>query len=370
MACPFDVDTMDVPNAKTPENMRTKKQREQEGFSALGAQAKDRPKLSHGHPLALSSITPVILDHDTEFKPSNPQAACGLDAARQRSAGVVGGGGNSRAHEQPYGNGKQLGGDVVDGEEESGFVGGEGDITGKEQHRNGGQSSKSDMEIISDDDEPMVEKKKDGIDTVVISDSEDDVEDGMNEKETLKMPESSDRSLFRAKLHQRTAAAVAAPSAAAPVFTNGGSAAHAAQVQSHAQPATKIADDECVRKAKEIFPKRKMDDHFQAHRDGGGQPLKHPKQGAGHAIERSNLKARFDKKAASASPASLACVLPLATSSAVRVPPHLGTNERVRELRQWLKQLKAWLDTDCMTRSQYKFARISIDEELSTAKYK
>ena len=341
----------------------------------MGVSDSEADLLSHGHPLALSSITPVILDHDTEFKPSNPQAACGLDAARQSSVGVVGGGGNSWVHEQPQ-NGKQLGGDVVDGEE-SGFVGGEEDITGKQLKRIGVQSSnESDVEIISGDDEPMVEKKKDKIDAVVISDSEDDVEDGKNEKATLKMPESSDRSLFRAKLYKRTSAAVAAPSAAAPVFTNGGSvaahsaAAHAAQVQSHAQPATKIADDERVRKAIEIFPKRKMDDHFQSHRDGGGQPLKRPKQGAGHAIERSDLKARFDKKTASVSPAALANVLPLATSSAVRVPPHLGTNERVRELRQWLKQLKVWLDTECMTRSQYKFARISIDEELKTAKHK
>jgi len=33
-----------------------------------------------------------------------------------------------------------------------------------------------------------------------------------------------------------------------------------------------------------------------------------------------------------------------------------------------LKQLKAWFDTDCMTRSQHKFTRISIDEELRAAK--
>ena len=46
----------------------------------------------------------------------------------------------------------------------------------------------------------------------------------------------------------------------------------------------------------------------------------------------------------------------------------LAKKNRMRELRKQLKQLKAWLDTDCMTRSQHKFARISIDEEMRAAK--
>jgi len=57
-------------------------------------------------------------------------------------------------------------------------------------------------------------------------------------------------------------------------------------------------------------------------------------------------------------------------SSATAGPQDLVTKERARELRKQLKQLKAWLDTECMTRDQYKFARISIDKELRTAKGK
>ena len=51
-------------------------------------------------------------------------------------------------------------------------------------------------------------------------------------------------------------------------------------------------------------------------------------------------------------------------------PQDLVTKERARELRRWLKQLKAWLDSECMSRDQYKFARISIDQELRSAKRK
>jgi len=46
------------------------------------------------------------------------------------------------------------------------------------------------------------------------------------------------------------------------------------------------------------------------------------------------------------------------------------TKERARELRTQLKQLKDWLESECMTRDQYKFARISIDTELRSAKRK
>ena len=55
-------------------------------------------------------------------------------------------------------------------------------------------------------------------------------------------------------------------------------------------------------------------------------------------------------------------------SSAAAGPQDLVTKERARELRKQLKQLKTWLDTECMTRDEYKFARISIDNELRTAK--
>jgi len=51
-------------------------------------------------------------------------------------------------------------------------------------------------------------------------------------------------------------------------------------------------------------------------------------------------------------------------------PQDLVTKERARELRKQLKQLKAWLDSECMSRDQYKFARISIDQELRSAKRK
>ena len=57
-------------------------------------------------------------------------------------------------------------------------------------------------------------------------------------------------------------------------------------------------------------------------------------------------------------------------SSAAAGPQDLVTKERARELRKQLKQLKYWLDTECMTRDEYKFARISIDKELRTAKRK
>ena len=57
-------------------------------------------------------------------------------------------------------------------------------------------------------------------------------------------------------------------------------------------------------------------------------------------------------------------------SSAAAGPQDLATKERARELRKQLKQLKYWLDTECMTRDEYKFARISIDKELRTAKGK
>ena len=111
MACPFDVDTMDLLHAKTPETMRTKMQRQQEGVSAaaVGGSAKKQSKLCRPF---------LNIESDNEFKQSSPHAAaCGLVTAQQIGAG----------------DGKQLCGDVCDGEEGSGFVDGEGDVTGEER---------------------------------------------------------------------------------------------------------------------------------------------------------------------------------------------------------------------------------------------
>ena len=41
-------------------------------------------------------------------------------------------------------------------------------------------------------------------------------------------------------------------------------------------------------------------------------------------------------------------------------------NERVCEVPQWLTQLKDWLDTGCMERDVYAYARIKIDKELAS----
>jgi len=106
-------------------------------------------------------------------------------SAKTPESGAGDSGQNSGGNEQERGDGKQLGGDLGNGEEGRGFVDVEDDATSEEQGRNGGRGySENAVEIISDDDALMEEKTKNGIDTIVIcSDSEHD--DGMREKATL-----------------------------------------------------------------------------------------------------------------------------------------------------------------------------------------
>ena len=55
-------------------------------------------------------------------------------------------------------------------------------------------------------------------------------------------------------------------------------------------------------------------------------------------------------------------------SAAAADAQHHVTKERAAELQKQLDQLKFWLDNKHMTRAQYTFSRIKIDEELSGAK--
>jgi len=297
-------------DAKTPETMRTKRRREKKEVSAIGGQ--DQLKLS---------VLPSTLDRDTEFKMSCPRE-------RRSGAWDAGGGENSGGNEHERGDGKQPGGDLGDGEEEGDFVDVENDVTGEEQERSGGRLySENAVEIFSEDDAPMEEKTKRVIDTIVIcSDSEDD--DGMKEKATLQKTDNIPVPWSTVSSNEVDGVCKKC---------DPGSDDSDSSVCDSPLPAPKRSrvsmpgsSDRSLLKGTPLKTKDGSEDvRGSSSSTSAAAPPKRPKNGAAAAepavINRSNLKARFDKRAAT----STAAAAEVALLTSARISTY-GDSEDVR----------------------------------------